>query len=83
MYSDVYDFILYCSDGTEQSTMETLAADELSLEINGLIPHTEYTVYVEGMTIEIGEQSDEVTVTTEQTGKYWKELQCSLLDGYP
>ena len=41
--------------------------------ITGLTPFTNYTVYVEGVTIEIGDRSEDVTVVTLMDGERERE----------
>ena len=51
--------------------METLSTvgDETELVIPGLTPFTNYTVFVEGVTVDVGDKSVEVTVVTSEDGK--------------
>ena len=49
---------------------ETVEANVLFLDITDLIPHTQYTVYVEANTTEFGDKSNNVNVTTAQTGEF-------------
>ena len=42
---------------------------ETELNIIGLTPYTDYSVYVEAVTVEVGDQSDTVTVVTLEDGE--------------
>lgn len=52
----------------DQQTINTSGADT-ELTITGLTPFTNYTVFVEGVTVDVGDKSLEVTVVTLQDGK--------------
>ena len=47
----------------------TTGGDVTVLNITGLTPFTNYTVYVEGVTVEIGDKSDNVIVMTLEDGE--------------
>ena len=47
----------------------TTDGDTTELNITGLTPFTNYTVYVEGVTVETGDMSESVTVVTLEDGE--------------
>ena len=47
---------------------ENRTTDQLSLDITGLTPFTNYTVYVEAVTVAVGERSPDITVLTLEDG---------------
>lgn len=47
----------------------TTLGSETELVIPGLTPFTNYTVFVEGVTVDVGDRSVEVTVVTLEDGK--------------
>ena len=47
----------------------TTGGDVTELEITGLTPFTSYTLYVEGVTVEIGDKSPNVMVVTLEDGE--------------
>ena len=57
-----------CSDTAAMPTATT-DGDTTELNITGLTPFTNYTVYVEGVTVETGDMSESVTVVTLEDGE--------------
>ena len=66
-YKYTFDFLL-CSSAEDPETVTT-GGDATELEITGLTPFTNYTLYVEGVTVEIGDKSDDVMVMTLEDGE--------------
>ena len=64
----IYFFFLFCSS-TEEPVAVTTGGDVTELNINGLRPFTSYTLYVEGVTVEIGDKSADVIVMTLEDGE--------------
>ena len=59
---------LFCSS-TEEPVTVTTGGDVTELNITGLIPFTNYTLYVEGVTLETGDKSADVIVMTLEDGE--------------
>ena len=59
---------LFCSS-TEEPVTVTTGGDVTKLNINGLRPFTNYTLYVEGVTVETGNKSANVIVISLEDGK--------------
>ena len=53
----------------EEPVTVITGGDVTELNITGLIPYPSYTLYVEGVTVEIGEKSDDVLVKTLEDGE--------------
>ena len=67
----MYFFVRYsvfCSS-TEEPVTVTIGGDVTELNITGLRPFTSYTLYVEGVTVEIGDMSAFVVVVTLEDGE--------------
>ena len=61
-------FSLFCISEEDPVTVTT-DRDETELDITGLTPFTNYTLYVEGVTVEIGDSSADVMVMTLEDGE--------------
>ena len=59
---------LFCS-GAEELVTVTTGEDTTELNITGFIPFTNYTLNVEGVTVEIGDKSADVMVMTFENGE--------------
>ena len=68
MFHLQYCMSLKCSNSSEVDTLSTVG-NETELAIPSLTPFTNYTVFVEGVTVDVGDRSVQVTVVTLEDGK--------------
>ena len=57
------------SNSVEEAVTVSTGGDVTEFNITDLIPFTSYTLYVEGVTVEIGDKSDDVMVMTLEDGE--------------
>ena len=70
-----YTFVLFCSNERDSVTVTT-GGDVTELNITDLIPFTSYTLYVEGVTVEIGDRSADVIVMALDNGEGVMVVKC-------
>ena len=63
--------VTYTRNDVMDATPETVDETSTAVQLTGLEKFTNYTIFVQGFTVELGEQSDSVTARTDEDGMFF------------